>query len=267
MSSKRRNALIASALLIFVLALGLLLRACLRQPAAGPPPASPTPSPTFSPSPTPSPTPRPSPSPTATKPAGITELAHLPEEFESFAKPGDEAGEMTTGDWWGYPLIVPIIDKNQGFLQVRLPWRPNESTTWVREEGLEITTTPYRLEVSVTQYRVRLFFEDNLRFEVPAGVGVDSTPTPKGHFYITMFAPGPSAGYGEEVIALSAHSETITNWQGSGDAITAIHGPLGADAIISDGGGQFTNGCIRVLLTDLERLVVVPVGTPVDIID
>jgi len=171
------------------------------------------------------------------------------------------------GDWWGYPLIVPIIDRQDGYLQVRLPWRPNGSTTWVKEAGLEITTTPYRIEVSVSEFRVRLFKRGQLELEVPAGMGQPATPTPVGDFYVTMLSPGPNEAYGLQVLALSAHSETIDSWAGSGDAITAIHGPLGADATIKAGGGAFTNGCIRVLFEDLDQLLVVPPGTPVDIID
>jgi len=191
----------------------------------------------------------------------------LPAEFEGFTQPGDEAGEVMEGDWWGYPLIVPIIDKQDGYLHVRLPWRPNESTTWVKQGDLEITTTPYRIEVSTAQFRVRLFNLGQLEFEVPAGVGQAATPTPHGAFYVTMLAPGPNASYGAEVLALSAHSEAIDNWAGSGDALTAIHGPIGADGAIKAGGGAFTNGCIRVLFEDLDRLLVVPPGTPVDIIE
>lgn len=171
------------------------------------------------------------------------------------------------GDWWGYPLIVPILDKQDGFWQVRLPWRPNGSTTWVKAEGLEITTTPYLIEIVVSEFKVRLYDHNQLVLEVPAGVGSAPTPTPLGDYYVTMMAPPPGAGYGEQVIALSAHSETIMDWQGSGDAITAIHGPVGSETTISAGGGAFTNGCVRLLIDDLNQFLVVPPGTPVTIID
>jgi len=41
------------------------------------------------------------------------------------------------------------------------------------------------------------------------------------------------------VIVTSAHSNTITDWDNSGDAMIAIHGPLGADAEIGTTGGGF----------------------------
>jgi len=196
-----------------------------------------------------------------------TELALLPDQFQGFEEPGVGSGKTMFGIWWGYPLIVPIIDRKDGYIHVRLPWRPNESTIWLAEEGIEISTTPYRIEVSTSEFRVRLYNGDNLELEVPAGVGAAGTPTAHGHFYVTMLAPGPDPSYGAEVLALSAHSETIVNWQGSGDAIAAIHGPLGMDDAIEAGGGAFSNGCIRVLLTDLDKLLVVPPGTPVDIFE
>jgi lipoprotein-anchoring transpeptidase ErfK/SrfK len=65
----------------------------------------------------------------------------------------------------------------------------------------------------------------------------------------------------------SAHSDSITDWEESGDAMIAIHGPLGAQAAIGTTGAAVSHGCIRLQLTDLSQLRVVPVGSPVDIVD
>ena len=64
----------------------------------------------------------------------------------------------------------------------------------------------------------------------------------------------------------NAHSEAITSWEGSGDAFTAIHGPLGADAAIGDTGGEISHGCVRLHVDDLAQLAPVPPGTPVAIV-
>jgi len=212
----------------------------------------------------------PKPSPTASakppQPTGITEVAHLPGQIDIYAGPGGAVDRNIEGTWWGYPGIVPVIDRQGDFLHIRLPMRPNETTGWVREDEVELSTTPYRIEVSVGEWRLRLFEANQLVLEVPVAVGGPATPTPLGHFYLTMLAPGPNASYGPQVLALSAHSETINDWQGSGDAITAIHGPVGAEAQIGTTGGAFTNGCIRLHMADLEQLYVVLPGSPVDII-
>ena len=62
----------------------------------------------------------------------------------------------------------------------------------------------------------------------------------------------------------SAHSNTISDWEESGDAITAIHGPLGADAAIGTTGARVSHGCVRLHDADLIQLRDVPAGTPVD---
>jgi lipoprotein-anchoring transpeptidase ErfK/SrfK len=64
----------------------------------------------------------------------------------------------------------------------------------------------------------------------------------------------------------SAHSNTITDWEGTGDAMVAIHGPLGADRIIGTTGAQVSHGCIRMHRSDQVKLMVVQIGTPISII-
>ena len=68
------------------------------------------------------------------------------------------------------------------------------------------------------------------------------------------------------MIVTSAHSNTISDWEESGDAITAIHGSLGSDAAIGTTGARVSHGCIRLHDADLAQLRNVPAGTPVDIV-
>jgi hypothetical protein len=62
--------------------------------------------------------------------------------------------------------------------------------------------------------------------------------TPIGHFFVASFAPAPSSAWGPFVIVTSAHSNAITDWEESGDAVVAIHGPLGEDAEIGTTGAD-----------------------------
>jgi lipoprotein-anchoring transpeptidase ErfK/SrfK len=196
---------------------------------------------------------------------GPYRIAHLSGDVPAYAGPGGEADGMVAGSWWGYPSALPVLEEEAGYLLVRVQQRPNESTAWIAAEGVEITETPYRVVVDLAEHRVRLLNRGDVELDVPAIVGRPATPTPAGHFFVTMLQPGPSAGYGKEVLVLSAHSETIDNWAGSGDAVTAIHGPLGNEASV-DQAGAVSNGCIRLHLADLDALAqVVPPGAPVDI--
>jgi hypothetical protein len=68
-------------------------------------------------------------------------------------------------------------------------------------------------------------------------------------------------------VVTSAHSEAISDWEGSGDAVIGIHGPLGGDALIGADGARISHGCLRLKDNDPLRLRVVPVGTPIDVAD
>jgi lipoprotein-anchoring transpeptidase ErfK/SrfK len=63
----------------------------------------------------------------------------------------------------------------------------------------------------------------------------------------------------------SGHSNAISDWEKSGDAIMAIHGPLGADAAIGTSGGLVSHGCVRLHNADLSQLQKVLPGTPIDV--
>jgi hypothetical protein len=192
-------------------------------------------------------------------------IAHLPGDVTAFDGPGGSPIGQVAGGWWGYPSELPILAQRDGFLLVRVQPRPNESTAWISADGIAISETPYRIVVDLEARRLRLLNLGMVELDVPAIVGRPSTPTPAGHFFVTMLQPGSSAGYGELVIVLSAHSEAIDNWQGSGDAVTAIHGPLGNESSV-DTAGAISNGCIRLHMADLDALAAtVPPGTPVDI--
>jgi lipoprotein-anchoring transpeptidase ErfK/SrfK len=192
-------------------------------------------------------------------------VAHLPGDVTAYDGPGGAAVGTVAGQWWGYQSILPVIDRSGGFLQVRVQPRPNESTAWIAADGIEITTTPYRIEIDLAARRLKLLELGTVVMDVPALIGRPATPTPAGHFFVTMLQPGPSSGYGALVLVLSAHSETIDNWQGSGDAVSAIHGPLGDEASI-DAAVPTTNGCVRLHMADLDALAaIVPPGSPVDI--
>jgi lipoprotein-anchoring transpeptidase ErfK/SrfK len=102
-------------------------------------------------------------------------------------------------------------------------------------------------------------------WNAPVGIGKDSTRTPTGSYFVAVIEkPGP-AGYGPIVLNLNAHSEDIESWQGMGDAITAFHGPFGAEELIRSGGGKVSNGCVRMLPEDQIKMDGIALGSPVDI--
>lgn len=100
------------------------------------------------------------------------------------------------------------------------------------------------------------------------GVGTSDDPTPTGAFFLAFNQPPPSpnSGYGAFIMVTSAHSTSIKDWQGSGDAIIGIHGPLGRAAEIGTRGARNSHGCVRLHDHTLARLRHVPPGTPIDVV-
>jgi lipoprotein-anchoring transpeptidase ErfK/SrfK len=199
-------------------------------------------------------------------PSGSTLLA----TFHAATPSSSEAGGPTTGTvpatWHGAPSVLPVIDAAAGQIEVRLAQRPNGSTAWVPASAATYTSTPYRIVVDLASTHLLLYDDNQQVLSAPAGVGIPSSPTPTGNFFVAFLAEPPSAGYGPFIMVTSAHSDTITDWEESGDAMIAIHGPLGAGAEIGTTGATVSHGCIRLQLADLAQLRDVPVGSPVDIV-
>ena len=68
------------------------------------------------------------------------------------------------------------------------------------------------------------------------------------------------------IMVTSAHSPEISDWEGSGDAVIGIHGPLGDGREIGTAGARVSHGCIRLHDADLARLSMIPAGTPIEVI-
>ncbi|MGH9122198.1 MAG: L,D-transpeptidase [Acidimicrobiales bacterium] len=179
---------------------------------------------------------------------------------------GPEAG--TVGTWYGYALTLPVINEVPGYLEVRLPWRPNESVGWLADANVTLSSTPYRIQINLTTMHLTLFKAGYSIGSFPVGIGVPATPTTPGEFFVAVKEIDPGPGYGPFALDTSAHSTTIQSWEGTGDAIEAIHGPIDsyADALIGTTGARVSNGCIRMHLADQAQLSMVEPGTPIDIL-
>jgi lipoprotein-anchoring transpeptidase ErfK/SrfK len=182
--------------------------------------------------------------------------------------PGGVPTQTVPGSWYGYPSILPVIAKAPGWLEVRLAQRPNESTAWIPASDATTSVDHFAIVVDLGTMRLGVFERGRQIENFPAGIGQSSSPTPEGNFFVAMTVPAPSPGYGPFVLVTSGHSDAITDWENSGDAIIAIHGPIDAtaDALIGTTGAAVSNGCVRLHDGDLAQLSNVPAGTPVDIV-
>jgi hypothetical protein len=198
-------------------------------------------------------------------PAGWSLIATTKGTIPRFAAPGGREDGTVPGRWYGSLSSLPVIGQRPGWFRIRLVTRPNGSTAWVRAADVTITDTPYRIVVNLAAEHLRLYRLGKQIMDAPAGVGTRQDPTPTGQYFVAMLAESPSAGYGPFILVTSAHSEAISDWEDSGDAVIGIHGPLGEGGLIGTSGAALSHGCIRLQLPDLARLRPVPVGTPITI--
>jgi lipoprotein-anchoring transpeptidase ErfK/SrfK len=200
--------------------------------------------------------------------AKSTELATVRRAASRYASPGRLAIGTVPANWYQRPSVLPVIAAKPGWVEVRLAQRPNESTAWLPAGDVTLSTTPYQIVVDLATTRLSLFDHGRLVFSAPAGVGTTDDPTPIGQYFVAFDEPPPqpNPGYGPFIIVTSAHSPTISDWEGSGDAVIGIHGPLGEDSQIGTSGAKISHGCIRLHDHALEELAKVPPGTPIDIV-
>ncbi len=196
-----------------------------------------------------------------------TDLASPNGSIATYDQPeGRPIGEV--GVWYGYPMTMPIVQEAPAgdWLRIMLPERPNGTTAWVKASDVTRSTSPWRMVLKLSETRVHVYKDGYEVWSAPVGIGRDRTRTPTGSFFVAVIEkPGPP-GYGPIVLNLNAHSEDIQSWEGSGDAITAFHGPFGAEALIRSGGGKVSNGCIRMVPEDQLKMDGIALGSPVDIL-
>ena len=157
---------------------------------------------------------------------------------------------------------IPEAQKCQ-WAEVYLPMRPNGSTGWVKQSDLDYAINPYRVEVFLNEFSLKVFKNDQQVEDIKIGVAKDNTPTPGGLYYTTELikTPDPSGAYGPYAFGLSGFSDTLTSFNG-GPGQLGIHGTNEPKAI----GTQVSHGCIRMANADITRLAqTLPLGTPVQV--
>lgn len=199
---------------------------------------------------------------------GVSRIATLRSDAPRHAAPEARPEGVVPARWFGRRSVLPVIGRRRGWVRVRLAQRPNGSTAWLRREDVTLGRTPYRLLLDLTAMRLELYRRGRLAMSAPAGVGTPDDPTPTGHYFVAFHQAPPEGarGYGPFIVVTSAHSRSIADWQGSGDAIIGVHGPLGAAGEIGSTGARISHGCVRLHRRDLVRLGDVPPGTPLDIL-
>lgn len=200
--------------------------------------------------------------------SGISLVATVRMAAPRYTSPGHGRDGTVPASWYERPSVLPVIGTAPGWVEVRLAQRPNGSVAWLPAKDVTISNTPFRIVINLATTHLELYDHGRLALSVPAGVGTPDDPTPTGEFFVAFAEqpPQPNPGYGPFILVTSAHSPAISDWEGSGDAIIGIHGPLGEDTEIGSTGARISHGCIRLHDAALVRLSEVPPGTPIDIV-
>lgn len=165
------------------------------------------------------------------------------------------------------PVVFLVKDLTEGDrIEVYLPVRPNGSVGWVDTADVVVSRVTHRIEVRLSDHRLRVFDGDKVVADEAVGVGRTDRPTPGGVYYLKelLQPPNPNGVYGSYAYGLSGFSNVLQEFNG-GTGVIGIHGTNDPGAI----GGDVSSGCIRLENAAIERLVNeigLPLGTPVEIL-
>jgi lipoprotein-anchoring transpeptidase ErfK/SrfK len=169
---------------------------------------------------------------------------------------------------WGSPTPFLVQGVHRGargatWFKVLLPRRPNGSTGWIRRDQVRLVGVERHAEVDLSDRTLRLYRGDRVEQVFRVGVGEPGTPTPTGHFFVTVKLRPPqiSPVYGAWALGLSAYSPVLDQF-GTGDGQIALHGTANP----GDLGRAVSHGCVRLDNQAISSLAEqLPIGAPVTI--
>jgi lipoprotein-anchoring transpeptidase ErfK/SrfK len=199
-------------------------------------------------------------------------LAALLVSHQAFTRPDPHAKQLRRVQpkrpLTGERTVLPILATRKGtdgleWLKVRLPGRPNSHTGWIRERKTRRSTTPWHIVVDTSTLHVTVYKSGHAVRVFEAIVGKESSPTPKGQFFVEEDVALPSDAVGAPfALALSARSNVFSEFDG-GPGQIALHGLDNVGGVL----GTFaSHGCVR-LADDTMRWLVLNIapGVPVTI--
>jgi lipoprotein-anchoring transpeptidase ErfK/SrfK len=172
--------------------------------------------------------------------------------------------EFDNPTYFGNPLVFDVVEDHGDWLKVLVPARPNHTVGWVRASDVELSSTTYRMALSLTDRHLVVYDGDRVVVETDVVIGTDATPTPTGRFYLNekIRRSDPAGAYGPWILSTNGYSEAPDLFDG-GLPVIAFHGTNQPGLI----GSRASNGCVRMPNDVVARLAdLLPAGTPVDIV-
>lgn len=209
---------------------------------------------------------------TTTAPAPPAKVAEAKETsipvFDSATDPTPN-GEITAAEATAapdIPIVFLVRREQNNRLQVYLPTAPSGSTGWLRKEDVTVSKVTFRIEVSLSKHRLRVFDGSTTVLDELVSIGRSDRPDLGDSYYIKELLQPPDASgpYGTYAYGLSGFTTSLSSFD-DGTGIVGIHGTDDPGSI----GVDVPNGCIGLENTVISRLVDdigLPLGTPVEII-
>jgi lipoprotein-anchoring transpeptidase ErfK/SrfK len=164
--------------------------------------------------------------------------------------------------YYGVPLVAWVLQqsKDHRYGRVTIPYSGANRTGWIPLAGLARHSTPYRVDVDLSEHRITVTRRGAVVFRAWGATGAPGSSTPTGRFFVTdriPFARGSALGTFAFGIS-GVQPDLPPGWQG-GDQL-AIHGTNEPWTI----GRSTSAGCVRVSEDALAKLKPwLGLGTPV----
>jgi lipoprotein-anchoring transpeptidase ErfK/SrfK len=179
-------------------------------------------------------------------------------------------GSVSTKTKWGGATQLLVLDSARTagslWLDVRVQGRPNGNHGWISADLAQLSSTPFRIEVSRAAKSLTLFKAGAKVRTIKVVVGAPGTPTPAGNFSIADKLQLSTKGdfLGNFVLPLTAYSDILKKFDG-GPGQVALHGRGGASLKVPVGTAA-SHGCVRIENAQIAKIAAaVPTGTPVNI--
>jgi lipoprotein-anchoring transpeptidase ErfK/SrfK len=209
---------------------------------------------------------------TTTAPAPPAKVAQAKAESISVYDDADAttpSGSITTEEATAapdIPIVFLVKDQVGRRLEVYLPTSPSGSTAWVSASDVTVSSVTFRIEVSLSRHRVRVFEGEETVLDEPASIGRSERPEPGVVYYLKelLQPPDPDGPYGSYAYGLSGFDTELSSFD-DGTGIVGIHGTDDPTSVGSD----VRRGCIGLendVITRLVDEIGLPLGTPVEIV-
>jgi lipoprotein-anchoring transpeptidase ErfK/SrfK len=164
--------------------------------------------------------------------------------------------------YYGVPLIAWVLQesKDHRYGRVTIPYSGVNRTGWIPLNGLARHSTPYRVDVDLSEHRLTVTRFGAVVFRARGATGAPGSATPLGRYFVTDRLPfSRGSALGTFAFGISGVQPNLpTGWRG-GDQL-AIHGTNAPWTI----GRSASAGCVRVSEAALAKLKSwLRLGTPV----